>query len=71
MHLSETCIIGIDVSKAQLDVAVVPSEETTQFANADVGIGELVAWVQTCHPQFIVVEATGGLELLATGRLVY
>lgn len=69
MHLSETCIIGIDVSKAQLDVAVVPSEETTQFANTDVGIRELVAWVQTCHPQLIVVEATGGLELLATGRL--
>jgi transposase len=50
MHVPETCIIGIDVSKAQLDVAVVPSEETTQFANTDVGIGELVAWVRPATP---------------------
>ena len=69
MPSSKTGIIGIDVSKAQLDVAVVPAGETTQFANTDVGLGELVAWAQTCQPQLIVLEATGGLELLATGRL--
>jgi len=69
MPSSKTGIIGIDVSKAQLDVAVVPAGETTQFANTDVGIEELVAWAQTCQPQLIVLEATGGLELLATGRL--
>ena len=33
-------MIGIDVSKAQLDVAVSPSGETTSFSNNDVGIGE-------------------------------
>lgn len=69
MPVLETCIIGIDVSKAQLDVAVIPSGKATQFANTDVGIGEFVAWAQTCHPQLIVVEATGGLELLAASRL--
>ena len=65
----ETCMIGIDVSKAQLDVAVSPSGETTSFSNNDVGMGELVAWAQAVQPQLIVLEATGGLELLATGRL--
>lgn len=69
MPLSETCMIGIDVSKAQLDVAVSPSGETTGFLNTDVGIGELVAWAQAFQPHLIVLEATGGLEVLATGRL--
>ena len=44
MRASKTCMIGIDVSKTQLDVAVSPSGETTGFANTDMGIEELVAW---------------------------
>lgn len=69
MSVSETCMIGIDVSKAQLDVAVSPSGETIGFANTDVGIEELVAWATGFQPRLIVLEATGGLEILATGRL--
>ena len=69
MAVSETCLIGIDVSKAQLDVAVSPSGETTGFANTDVGIEELVAWAKGFQPHLIVFEATGGLEVVATGRL--
>ena len=69
MAIAESCLIGIDVSKAQLDVAVSPSGETTGFANTDGGIEELVAWAKGVQPHLIVLEATGGLEMLATGRL--
>jgi transposase len=69
MGVSKTCMIGIDVSKTQLDVAVSPSGETTGFANTDGGIEELVTWATGFQPRLIVLEATGGLEILATGRL--
>jgi hypothetical protein len=35
--------VGVDVSKDQLDVAVVPSGETYSFANDQEGIRDLVA----------------------------
>jgi transposase len=57
------------VSKTQLDVAVSPSGETTSFANTDGGIEKFVAWAKGFQPGLIVLEATGGLEMLATGRL--
>lgn len=61
--------MGIDVSKARLDVAVLPDGPVRSFANDDVGGGELVAWAQTLGLQLIVLEATGGLEMLITGLL--
>ena len=61
--------MGIDVSKARLDVAVLPDGPVRSFANDDAGGGELVAWAQTLGLQLIVLEATGGLEMLITGLL--
>ena len=55
-------IIGIDVSKAALDVALHPSAETWQVENDSIGIAVLVEHVQACTPELIVLEATGGYE---------
>ena len=74
--------IGIDVSKAWLDIAVrrhgaqgdpsgAASGEHWRYANEEAGIAELVARLRalTPAPQQIVLEATGGLERLVASAL--
>jgi transposase len=58
--------VGIDVSKAQLDIALRPTGQGWQVANDEGGITLLVARLQTVEPTLIVLEATGGLELSVT-----
>jgi transposase len=54
--------IGIDVSKARLDVAVRPTGEERQETNDAGGIQRLQEWLVRLKPMLVVVEATGGLE---------
>jgi transposase len=54
--------VGIDVSKAELVVAVRPSGERMTLSNDRVGIKRLVARLSELKPQLVVVEATGGLQ---------
>ena len=54
--------VGIDVSKAVLDVAVRPSGETWQVANDESGIDELVDRLRGLGALLVVCEATGGFE---------
>lgn len=55
--------IGIDVSKATLEVHARPDGQRWQVNNDARGRQELVAAVQALQPRLIVLEATGGLEL--------
>jgi transposase len=55
--------VGIDVSKARLDVAVRPTGARWQVANHETGYEELVKVLQELKPRRIVVEATGGYEI--------
>ena len=57
------CFVGIDVAKATLDCAVVPTGETWQVPNEDAALTELVTRVHRLAPSRIVLEATGGFEL--------
>ena len=66
--------VGIDVSKAQLDVAVHDQTISWQTDNTDTGIANLVQRLKGMNPTLIVLEATGGFELrlvaeLATAQL--
>jgi transposase len=54
--------LGIDVSKARLDVHVLPSGATLQVANDATGHTALVTWLQPQAPTLVVLEATGGYE---------
>jgi transposase len=66
------CYVGIDVSKARLDVAVRPGGQAWQSANDEAGIAALVERLQFWQPlapQLIVLEATGGLERLVVAAL--
>jgi transposase len=61
--------IGIDVAKAQLEFACLPSGETGRVHNDDGGIRELVARCQAPPPTLIVLEATGGYEAALVAAL--
>jgi len=61
--------IGIDVSKAHLDIAEWPSAERWQADNSVEGIEHLVNEINQHAPALIVLEATGGLEMAVVGRL--
>ncbi len=63
------CFVGIDVAKAQLDMALRPSGERWSVPNDPNGVTMLVEWMPTLQPTLIVLEATGGLERLVTSAL--
>ena len=66
---TEGLYVGIDVSKATLDVAFGSDGEVVQVANDDGGIAELVVRVMKAVPALVVLEATGGYEWLVAAAL--
>jgi transposase len=62
MREGEAVVVGIDVAKAWLDVAIRPSGDQRRVGNDAAGIAEAVARLQTVGARVIVVEATGGYE---------
>ena len=63
------CFVGIDVAKAQLDIAVRPSGERWIVPNDTSGVSTLVDRLQALQPTLVVLEATGGLERAVTSAL--
>jgi transposase len=55
--------VGIDVSKAHLDVAIRPGGPPERAPNDPAGIAALVVRLEPLAPTLVVVEATGGMEL--------
>lgn len=62
MVQDEKCYIGIDVSKAILDVYVSPCNKYMQFKNDTKGIHKLTEKLKTFSHASVVMEATGGYE---------
>lgn len=63
--------VGIDVSKAWLDIAVHEQEEAFRTGNNDIGIASLVKRLKKLRPTLIVLEPTGGLEMLVIAELAH
>jgi transposase len=61
--------VGIDVAKAELVVSVLPSAERFTVANDEPGVRALVERLRALGPRLIVLEATGGYELLGVAAL--
>ena len=59
----EPRFVGIDVSKAQLDVAVRPTGKRWVLPNDETGIEGLIPQIVDLEPALVLLEATGGLEL--------
>ena len=65
----EATYVGIDIAKAQLDVAVWPTNDRWALPHHEAGSRQLVAQLQTLAPVLVVLEATGGLELPVVAAL--
>ena len=61
--------VGIDVAKAELVISILPGVERFTVANDERGVRTLVERMHTIVPQLIVLEATGGYELLSVAAL--
>ena len=62
-------VIGIDVAKAELVVGTRPLTERWSVANDEAGIRTLTERLVALRPELIVLEATGGYELLCVAAL--
>jgi transposase len=64
-----TTCVGIDVSKARLDVHMLPSGEAFAVARDDKGLESLVERLTALDVSLIVLEATGGFETMVAAVL--
>jgi transposase len=65
----DAIVVGIDVSKDRLDVAVRPSGEVFAVARDADGIDGLIARIAPLCPAAVAVEATGGYETVVAASL--
>ena len=61
--------VGVDVSKACLDVHVLPAGEAFQVPRNAEGIDELIRRLRPHAPRVVAVEATGGFETVVAAGL--
>jgi transposase len=69
MKEADEIFVGIDVSKAWLDIAVHEREETFRVSNDETGIASLVKRLKKLKATLIVLEPTGGFEMLVVAEL--
>ncbi len=69
MNQAET-FVGIDISQANLDMAVIPSGEAGSYSNDYAGISALVKRMKAIAPALVVMEASGGFEVSLVAALV-
>jgi len=67
--METTLIVGIDVSKDRLDVAVRPGAEAFGVERNAAGLEQLVGRLRQLSPQIVALEATGGFETVAAAAL--
>ena len=59
----EETYVGIDVAKAQVDVAIRPADDRWRVSHDEAGIRQLVSRLKPLEPVMVLLEASGGLEL--------
>lgn len=69
--MSDPCFVGIDVAKATLDLAILPSGEAWTVAHEAGAFPALVQRLAACAPTLVVLEATGGYEDLLVATLAH
>lgn len=68
--MNKSIAVGIDVCKEHLDVFHSQSAERVRFANDSAGVAALTDWLKArASATIVVLEATGGYELLAATML--
>jgi len=67
--MESTIVVGIDVSKDRLDVAVRPSGAAFVVERNAGGLEVLIARLRELSPAIVALEATGGFETVAAAAL--
>jgi transposase len=62
-------LVGIDVAKHTLDIAILPTHQLIHLTNDEAGHKALIAQLKDHPIQLIVMEATGGLQTPVAARL--
>jgi transposase len=65
----DTIVVGIDVSKDRLDIAVRPSGEAFTVERNAAGLEWLIERLRMLSPYIVALEATGGFETVAAAAL--
>jgi transposase len=65
----DAIVVGIDVSKDRLDVAVRPTKEMFEVERNEKGLSQLIARLAPLSPLAIAIEATGGYETVVAAAL--
>lgn len=65
----EAMFVGIDVSKDRLDVCILPRNESFSVVRNGSGLAELINRLKPLSPSLVVVEATGGFEVIVSASL--
>jgi transposase len=65
----DSMVVGIDVSKDRLDVAVRPSNEIFSVGRNAAGLEQLIARLRELSPRVVALEATGGFETVVAAAL--
>ena len=60
--MSSEVVIGVDVSKQMLDVAIDGSEAVFQYGNETTGFNKLLKLAKKQNAKLVVFEASGGYE---------
>lgn len=56
-------VVGIDIAKSTVEVAMSQKSSTLQFSNDTDGMDQLLVQLSEYHVSLVLMEATGGLEL--------
>jgi len=67
--MADLVFLGIDVARADLEVAVYPTGAAWRVPNTATGHTRLIRWAQTHPPARVVMEATGGYEQAVAAAL--
>lgn len=68
--IGQAVVLGVDVSKARLDVGVLPSGEAWSAGQSLEEVHALADRIAALEPVLVVLEATGGLELPLVHALI-
>ena len=60
---AEGIFVGIDVAKAQVDVAARPTGDRWTVSNDDAGISQLASRLKALEPDLVLLGASGEWEL--------
>ena len=65
----EEIYVGIDVAKARVDVAIRPGGDAWSIEYDEPTVSKLISRLTAVKPTAVLLEATGGLEVLLVSAL--